>query len=351
MAAENFKEATPASTMRLLGTFKPTSKFGEVFQYSNIMAAAAGFIGGHVLDPKSELGAAYDKAMQHEIFAPLGMKATTFDFARALEANHALPHADDLDGNVKPASMAVNYSIIPARPAGAAWSSVRDLTKYVQLELANGKLPDGKTLVSETSLLERRKPQVQLGEDRTYGMGLMVDKHWGTPVVHHGGDLIGFHSDMFWLPEVGVGGVILTNADDGVLLRGPFLRRTLEVLFDGNPEAEEDVMDSIAKQREAVAIERKRLVLPAEADAVRGLAHKYHNDLLGDVEVVHAGADTILRGEITSKVASRKNDDGTYSLFTSDPGLAGFEFVVGERDHKPTLTTRDGQHEYVFAAQ
>ena len=110
-------------------------------------------------------------------------------------------------------------------------------------------------------------------------------------------------------------------------------------------------MNSIAKRKEAVAVERKRLVLPAEADAVRGLAKKYHNDLLGDLEVVHAGADTILRGEIASKVASRKNDDGTYSLFTSDPGLDGFEFVVGERDHKPTLTTRDGQHEYVFVAQ
>ena len=28
------------------GTMQPTSKFGEVFQYSNLMAAAAGFIGG-----------------------------------------------------------------------------------------------------------------------------------------------------------------------------------------------------------------------------------------------------------------------------------------------------------------
>ena len=42
-------------------------------------------------------------------------------------------------------------------------------------------------------------------------MGLMVDHTWGVPVVHHGGDLTGFHSDMMWLPEQQVGAVILTT--------------------------------------------------------------------------------------------------------------------------------------------
>ena len=36
-----------------------------------------------------ELGAAYDKAMQTQVFDPLGMKATTFDYARALAGDHA----------------------------------------------------------------------------------------------------------------------------------------------------------------------------------------------------------------------------------------------------------------------
>ncbi|RDJ94084.1 hypothetical protein B4Q13_17300, partial [Lacticaseibacillus rhamnosus] len=53
-----FEHATPASEWKLLGTFTPTSKFGEVSQYSNLMASAAGYIGGWVLDPKRELGAA-----------------------------------------------------------------------------------------------------------------------------------------------------------------------------------------------------------------------------------------------------------------------------------------------------
>ena len=42
----NYRSATPASALALLGTMQPTSRFGEVFQYSNLMAAAAGYVGG-----------------------------------------------------------------------------------------------------------------------------------------------------------------------------------------------------------------------------------------------------------------------------------------------------------------
>jgi CubicO group peptidase (beta-lactamase class C family) len=160
-----FKNATPESTLALLGTMQPTSKFGEVFQYSNLMAAAAGYIGAHVVYPNLELGAAYDLAMQKKIFDPLGMKSTTFDYARALAGDHASPHGDDVDGKPAVANMAFNYSIRAARPAGGVWTSADDLIRYVQLELALGKLPNGKQLVSSENLLERRAPQISLGED------------------------------------------------------------------------------------------------------------------------------------------------------------------------------------------
>ena len=45
-----FAGVTPAGVMATLATMQPTTKFGELFQYSNPLAAAAGFIGGHVLD-------------------------------------------------------------------------------------------------------------------------------------------------------------------------------------------------------------------------------------------------------------------------------------------------------------
>ncbi len=344
-----FKNATPASELALLGTMQPTSKFGEVFQYSNLMAAAAGYIGGHIVYPDHELGAAYDAAMQQMIFDPLGMKSTTFDYSRALAGNHATPHGDDIDGKPTVASMAINYSIVPARPAGAVWTSAADLIRYVQDELALGKLPDGKQLVSAENLLMRRAPQVPLGENSSYGMGLIVDRTYGVPVVSHGGSMSGFKSNLFFLPDSGIGAVLLTNSDNGGMLTGPFGRRLLEVVFDGKPEAVADVASRAAAHKAALAKDRERLVVPAASDQVAGLAKKYSSKELGDLAVQTNGAVTTFDlGEWKSTVASRKNDDGTTSFITIDPGTDGFEFVVGERGGKRVLIIRDGQHEYTF---
>jgi CubicO group peptidase (beta-lactamase class C family) len=214
-----FAGVTPDGAMATLATVQPTSKFGEMFQYSNLLAGAGGFVGGHVLYPNLELGAAYDEAMRTRVFEPLGMDATTFDYARALRGNHAFPHAPDIDDRPAKAIMEMNYSIIPLRPAGAAWSNVRDLLAYVSMELTEGTLPSGERYIARGPLLDRRAPQVPIGTDVTYGMGLEVDTTYGTPVVHHGGDMIGFHSDMLWLPEHGVGAVVLTNSDPGWVLR------------------------------------------------------------------------------------------------------------------------------------
>jgi len=54
-------------------------------------------------------------------------------------------------------------------------------------------------------------------------------------------------------------------------------------------------------------------------------------------------------GEWRSLVASRKNDDGTMSLVTIDPGVDDFEFVVTNAGGKRGLILRDAQHEYSFS--
>jgi CubicO group peptidase (beta-lactamase class C family) len=344
-----FKNATPESELALLGTMQPTSKFGEVFQYSNLMAAAAGYIGAHLVYPNLELGAAYDEAMQKKIFNPLRMRSTTFDYARALAGNHATPHGEDIDGKPSVASMAINYSILPARPAGAVWTSSADLIRYVQDELVLGKLPNGKQLVSSENLLMRRAPQVSLGEDSSYGMGLIVDRTYGVPVVSHGGSMSGFKSNIYFLPDSGIGAVLLTNSDTGGMLLGPFGRRLLEVVFDGKPEAVAEVASRAANHKAQLAKDRERLIVPAAPTEVAGLAKHYSSKELGDLAVMtDHGVTTFDLGEWKSKVASRKNDDGTTSFITIDPGTEGFEFVVGDRAGKRVLVIRDGQHEYTF---
>ena len=151
-----YAHATAATTLALLANMQPTSRFGELFQYSNLLAAAAGYVGAHAYSPQSELGAAYDEAMQKLVFDPLQMTSTTFDFDAVQTKDYAAPHADDVNGHPALADLASNYSIHFLRPAGGAWTSAHDLIRYVQLELNDGKLPNGEQLVSKKNLLIRR---------------------------------------------------------------------------------------------------------------------------------------------------------------------------------------------------
>jgi CubicO group peptidase (beta-lactamase class C family) len=334
----------------MLGTMQPTSKFGELFQYSNVMAAAAGFVGGHVMFPKLELGAAYDRGMKKLVFQPLRMNATTFDYAKVLRGNWAAPHDMDIDGKTSDKGMMEhNYSVIPVRPAGAAWSSVNDMLKFVAMELAEGSLPNGKSYISKEAVLARRAPQISIGKDVTYGMGLAVDTTYGVPVVGHNGATFGYLSDMMWLPEQGVGAVVLTNSSLGGFISGMFSRKLLEVLFDGRKEADADVAASKKSFLESIAAFRKLLTLPADATEAAKLAPRYSNAALGEIAVSNdAGATIFDFGEWKSEVASKKNPDGSVSFVTIPPGIYGLEFVVGSGG-KRTLTIRDAQHEYVFS--
>jgi hypothetical protein len=288
--------------------------------------------------------------MKARIFDPLGMKTTTFDFQRALAANHATPHSWDIDGKTRNTPMDLNYSAIPIRPAAGAWSSANELIQYVRLELARGVAPSGRRLVSEQNILRRRQKSVSLGEDAYYGMGLAVSERYSVPLIEHGGGLIGMKSNMMWLPEHDVGAVFLSNSDEGGAVQDVFQRYLLELLFDAKPEALEDLATRAKLMRETFAKNRARLVVPIAPDARAGLAPRYVHETLGALTVNVQGDDVMFDfGEWRSLVASRKNPDSTTSVITISPGTNRFEFVQGKAsDGKRQLTLRDDQHEYPF---
>jgi CubicO group peptidase (beta-lactamase class C family) len=346
-----FQGLTAAGALGALGQMQPTSGFGELFQYSNPMAAAAGYIGGHVAHPTMELGAAYDRAMQARVFGPLGMRRTTHDFDQGRRGNAAVPHAPDVDGRMTLAVAESNRSMMPVRPAGGAWSSVRDMLRYVQMELSEGLLPDGRRYIGREALLARRTPQVSVSTDLSYGMGLQVNTVYGMPLVHHGGDMIGMHSDMMWLPEQGVGAVILTNGDPGWLIRSVFRRKWLEVLFDGQPEADALMATQSQAFWQEVAAERRLLTHPADPAVAAALAPRYHHPALGSIRVLRRGGELRFDfGEFAVEMASRANPDGSRSVVSIAPGFGGLEFVLGEAGGQRTLTLRDAQHTYVLQA-
>lgn len=340
----------PSHTFDLLATTEPTSGFGEVFQYSNLMASAAGYIGAHIVHPERELGAAYDAAMQEKIFDPLGMRDTTFSMARALATvDHASPHGKDANGKLQFASLDIAYAVVPFRPQGGAWSSPHDMILYVRNELTEGVLPNGRRLVSASNLRERRKRGVLLGEDQWYGMGLVEDATWGVSFIDHGGDIPGYHSDFFVIPSAQVGAVILTNSENGYVMTRPFIRRLFEILYDGHEEASAD-LKARAEQMEAKRVElRRRLTIPPAPADLAKIGSVYTNPDLGKLTVEKDGATVRVRAIAwSSAVGARHNDDGTTSLLSIEPGFDWLELVVSSSGETRTLTAGDGQHTYVF---
>ncbi len=343
---------TPASdTFVQLAATEPTSKFGEVFQYNNLMASAAGYLGGHLAYPRMELGAAFDRAMRERVFAPLAMNDTTFDFRTALTGNFAAPTQVGLGDQVELLSQTFNHHAIPFRPAAGAWSSAHDVAQYVMLELGQGIAPSGKRLVSAENLLARRAHNVPIGEDQWYGMGLETRHRYGLDFVFHGGSMAGYKSNWYALPDSGDGLVLLTNSEDGTALLEPTLRKLVELLYDGRDEASARLTAAAANVVSGRHTLKGKLTFDRAAFDALELAPRYRNADLGLITFARdAKRGPILTiGDSRGPVAVQKNPDGTVSLVGSDGDVFGFDVLVGKNAAgKRTLTLRDAQHVYAY---
>jgi hypothetical protein len=160
--------------------------------------------------------------MRELILDPLGMESSTFDQERALAVR----------------SRAIGYSgqqphraeIIPIVPSGALYSNVEDMARFLAHQLTEHTL-DGERLVSRELLHEMRTPQFPEGRQVSgYGLGLVSEPWHGATLVYHDGGGYGYSATQRWMPEYGVGVVVLTNSSSGGSLAGALANRTLELM-------------------------------------------------------------------------------------------------------------------------
>jgi hypothetical protein len=239
--------------------------------------------------------------------------------------------------------------VAATQPANGVWTSANDLARFVLLELARGLAPDSLRLASEAQVRARELPQVQLGDERYYGLGLVVDRALGVDIVSHSGHLLGYHALAAWLPQHGLGLVLLTNADAGAALLGPAQRKLLELTLDARPQADAQLLRNAEDRIANLRRERRRLALPAEAAASAALAPRYVSAELGTLDVRRAGREVYVDfGSWSSRVGSRRNADGSLSLVTTDLAVRGLDFTLEQREGKRALVLRDGLREFVF---
>jgi CubicO group peptidase (beta-lactamase class C family) len=345
----NYDQATVKYRMDEMRSMKPTTGFGETFQYSNAMVAAGGYIAAHAADPTSELGKAYDMVMQSRVFDAIGMPSTTFDFAQVEKVDHAAPHGLDLHGKLIPLHACQEEWVTSIRPAGGAWSNVHDMAQYIITELNKGITAEGKRIISETNLLKRREPQIKIADKMSYGLALMMENSHGVLSVGHDGMTLGFSSLMFFLPEHNVGLVMLTNARGAMVFTHAIKRKFMELLFDGKLQASEMVKIGIEQQKQMFKKNLEDITFNPDSTWLKQFVGTYVHPTLGQIAIreVEGGAQVDAR-VWTSSIGQKKEKDGSCALILTDVPVAGLEFLPQRQDDTMQLKLEIGQHIYVF---
>lgn len=178
--------------------------------YSNI---AFGLL-GEVIARKSNMS--YSEYIKKNIFIPLGMSSSYIDIDKELEKNYSKAYCFN-----KP----VHEPFIRDQAAGLIHSTSADMGRYLLMFLNKGEY-NGNRIISEVSLKDMESNHVGdafLPEPESWGYGLYsgkvkIKKGADSSLVTmtgHGGDTYSFHSDFAYIPELGVGVVVLTNTDNG----------------------------------------------------------------------------------------------------------------------------------------
>jgi CubicO group peptidase (beta-lactamase class C family) len=195
---------------------KPVTSFRSQYAYDNNLYIMA----GEVVARAS--GMSWEDFIQRRILGPVGMSHSAATFDRLRDTSDVIDGHSRVDGKVQ---VIVRHRGQVDDAAGGIYSSISDLSKWVLLHLAHGKFgPDSGRLFSEAVLRERWAPQTILpvggpGPYNThfaaYGLGFGLSDVKGYKQVSHTGGLEGMVTQITMIPELQLGIIVLTNAEEG----------------------------------------------------------------------------------------------------------------------------------------
>ena len=205
----NNKTASREDLVRALAYLPPTADLREKWQYNNLMFLTAGYL------LETLTGKPWEDAVRSLVFEPLGMKRSNFS---------VLDSQKDSDFAYPYNFVDKAYEKLPFRditnvgPAGSINSSVNEMARWVAVHLADGKF-EGRDLLSSSTVSDMHNPHMVTGAVSSspdiaataYAMGWFTDVYRGHRRVHHGGNIDGFSAQVAFLPDDGLGFVVLTN--------------------------------------------------------------------------------------------------------------------------------------------
>jgi CubicO group peptidase (beta-lactamase class C family) len=295
---------TRAEIVERLRHIRPARSFRAGYAYDNVLYIAAGELVGAVA------GKPWEAFVAERLLVPLGMAgAVPTDSWLKDAANRSAPHAR-LGGAVRGLGAMTplprELSSDNHAPAGGIICGARDIAAWLKVQLAHGALPGGRRLWSEEQTRQMWRGQTIIratglpgdGPDDpsfvTYALGWNVQQYRGHTYIWHSGGIAGQTSITALIPAKNVGFAILTNAEEGMVVRtlmNSLLDHYLALprvdwLADGR-RRDTDMQAEMAK---AAAGQAAR---PADAGPpslpLAGYAGTYRDAWYGDVTVTQAG--------------------------------------------------------------
>jgi CubicO group peptidase (beta-lactamase class C family) len=215
-------ELEAAEMFHRLRFVEPQSSFRARYAYNNVTYAAAGVIAGEAY------GAGWDALVRDRILAPLGMTATVTQ-GRFLPADADLAQPHDRVRDTLRVIPGVASLVDGIAPAGAMYSNVVDMARWLRFLLRDGRVGDS-TLVRSGTFAEMFRPQTIVPREsfyptvsRTgarftaYGLGWFLQDYEGEFVAMHTGSIDGYVAIVGLVPTRELGVVVFANRDHAEL--------------------------------------------------------------------------------------------------------------------------------------
>lgn len=205
--------------VRRLRAARPVTSFRSAYAYDNVLYIAAGLV------IEAVTGQRWSDVVRQRIFAPLGMTAAGTAMSLMSSADAATAHSVT-DGRLQIVPL---DTVDNTLSAGGIIANVTDLAKWMIARLDSGAIPGGGRLFSTRQAAEMWSPQTILPigtpppplaalrpNFAAYGLGWSLRDYRGHKVVSHDGGLAGMTSRTLLVPDLRLGIVMLTNAEQEV---------------------------------------------------------------------------------------------------------------------------------------
>ncbi|WP_174887952.1 serine hydrolase [Solilutibacter oculi] len=294
-----------------------TGQFRGQYAYDNILFGVAQLV------VEEASGMPFKQFLQTRVFTPLGMDETRYN-ADDLKPgdNAATGHAKFDFKDLKPVGTLTWRNV---SGAGGLYSSAHDMAKWMNLQLAHGRIPGSDrvlfpekrqremwTVLTPMPIAEPSVPELARATPNFlgYGQGWILSDYRGQRLAWHTGGWPGMVSRLTLVPDKGIGVVVLTNQEVGAA----FNAVTWSALDMMLGEADYDWVDAYAKSVAKAGAKSddswKQHLAARDATSTPSLplakyAGTYRDPWYGDVRVTQSGKGLAMQFSRTRELAGR----------------------------------------------